>query len=322
MGKTPKIALIAKNITENPSNYEKVAEILQQKGVSTIDEIVEATSLSKPTVSRCLTQLKKETLVVLMNEKRGRKSVYRWIGGIPALEDELLEATSRKVSASLLAETYDTYISEAFALFSVILENNNWEVITNLKEGLTDTEIHQRVANDISLDSIRRILVICDVHSLIKINRIRESAGKNFVGLFEPLFRVDFVNKNMLRDLVMLRGLAAAIRYEMVNKPKEGYIHPYATLLNLTRNLYSTLIDAVNSTPNTLEKELLEKIIFDVHDFAPDLDRLYRSGDWRGSIKNSENIIIDETSEHILLNVNYIKKYKVSMIKKVGEKNE
>ena len=103
---------------------------------------------------------------------------------------------------------------------------------------------------------------------------------------------------------------------------KEGYIHPYDTLLNSTRNLYSALIDAVNSTPNKLEKELLEKIIFDVYDFAPDLDRLYRSGDWRGSIRNSENIIIDEISEYLLLNVNYIKKYKVGMIKKVGEKNE
>ena len=196
---------------------------------------------------KCLTMLRKEGLVILTNEKKGRQSLYRWIGGIPALETELLEATNKHVSASLLAETYDALITDAFALFSILLENNNWEVITNLKEGLTDTEIHQRVGNDIPLDSIRRILVTCDAHNLIKINRIRESAGTNFVRLFEPLFRVDSVNKDLLSDLIMLRGLASAIRFEIDNEPKNGYIHPYAILLKLMRNLYSSLPKRITS---------------------------------------------------------------------------
>ena len=322
MEKIPKTAQMAKFITGNPSNYEKVAEIIQQKSVSTINEIVEVTSLSKHTVSRCLKMLRKEGLVVLTNEKKGRQSLYLWIGGIPTLENELLEATNKHVSASLLAETYDTLITDAFALFSILLENYNWEVIVNLEEGLTDTEIHQRVGNDISLDTIRRILVTCDAHNLIKINRIREPAGTDFIRLFEPLFRVDSINKDMLSDLIMLRGLASAIRFEMDNKPEDGYTHPYATLLNLTRNLYSSLLDIVLFTTDKEEQELFAKIIANVYDFAPDLDRVYRSENWRQKLKNSKNIIIDETSDHLLLTNDFTKRCKVNMIKEVGGNNE
>lgn len=323
MERTPKTAQMAKFIKDEPSNYEKVAEILQQKNTSaTINEIVEAVSLSKSTVSGCLKMLRNEGLVVLTNEKRGRKSLYRWIGGIPALETELLEATNKHVAASLLAETYDALITDAFALFSILLENNNWEVITNLKEGLTDTEIHQRVGNDIPLDSIRRILVTCDAHNLIKINRIRESAGADFVRLFEPLFRVDFVNKDRLNDLIMLRGLASAMRFEMDDGSKNGYIHPYAILLKLTRNLYSSLQDTVLLTTDKNEQELFAKIIANVYDFAPDLDRVYRSENWRQKLKYSKNIIIDESSDHLLLTDDFTKKCKVNMIKQVSGNNE
>ncbi|KAF5415161.1 MAG: hypothetical protein C5S48_06675 [Candidatus Methanogaster sp.] len=323
MEKTPKTAQMAKFIKDEPSNYEKVAEILQQKSTSaTINEIVETASLSRSAVSRCLKMLRNEGLVVLTTEKRGRQSLYHWIGGIPALETELLEATNKHVSASLLAETYDALITDAFALFSILLENNNWEVITNLKEGLTDTEIHQRVGNDIPLDSIRRILVACDAHNLIKINRIRESAGVDFVRLFDPLFRVDFVNKDMLNDLIMLRGLASAMRFEMDDEPKNGYIHPYATLLNLTRNLYSSLQDTVLLTTDKNEQELFAKIIANVYDFAPDLDRVYRSENWRQKLKYSKNIIIDESSDHLLLTDDFTKKCRVDMIKQVSGNNE
>ena len=322
MEKTPKTAQMAKFIKDDPSNYEKVAEILQQKNTSaTINEIVETVSLSRSTVSGCLKMLRNEGLVVLTNEKRGRQSLYRWIGGIPALETELLEATNKHVSASLLAETYDALITDAFALFSILLENNNWEVITNLKEGLTDTEIHQRVGNDIPLDSIRRILVTCDAHNLIKINRIREPAGVDFVRLFEPLFRVDFVNKDRLNDLIMLRGLASAMRFEMHDEPKNGYMHPYAILLNLTRNLYSSLQDTVLLTTDKNEQELFAKIIANVYDFAPDLDRVYRSENWRQKLKYSKNIIIDESSDHLLLTDDFTKKCKVDMIKQVSGNN-
>lgn len=322
MEKIPKTAQMAKFITGNPSNYEKVAEIIQQKSMSTINEIVEVTSLSNYIVRGCLKMLKKEGLVILTNEKKGRQSLYRWIGGIPALENELLEATNKQVSASLLAEAYDALITDAFALFSILLENNNWEVIANLKEGLTDTELHQRVGNDISLDSIRRILVTCDAHNLIKINRIREPAGTDFVKLFEPLFRVDSVNKDVLNDLIMLRGLASAIRFEMDNKPNGGYTHPYAALLNLTRKMYSSLLDIVLFTTDKNEQELFAKIIANVYDFAPDLDRVYRSENWRQKLKNSKNIIIDETSDHLLLTNDFTKRCKVNMIKEVGGNNE
>jgi transcription initiation factor IIE alpha subunit len=323
MEKTPKTAQMAKFVESGTSNYEKVAEILQQKNTSaTINEIVDTTSLARSTVSRCLTMLRKEGLVVLTNEKKGRQSLYRWIGGVPTLENELLEATNKHVSASLLAETYDALITDAFALFSILLENGNWEVITNLKEGLTDTELHQRVGNDIPLDTIRRILVTCDAHNLIKINRIRESAGTDFVRLFEPLFRVDSVNKSILSDLIMLRGLASAIRFEIDDEPKNGYIHPYAILLKLTRNLYYSLQDTVLSTTDKNEQELFAKIIANVYDFAPDLDRVYRSENWRQKLKYSKNIIIDESSDHLLLTDDFTKKCKVNMIKQVSGNNE
>ena len=323
MEKTPKTAQMAKFVESGTSNYEKVAEILQRKNTSaTINEIVDTTSLARSTVSRCLTMLRKEGLVVLTNEKKGRQSLYRWIGGVPTLENELLEATTKHVSASLLAETYDALITDAFALFSILLENGNWEVITNLKEGLTDTELHQRVGNDIPLDTIRRILVTCDAHNLIKINRIRESAGTDFVRLFEPLFRVDSVNKGILSDLIMLRGLASAIRFEIDDEPKNGYIHPYAILLKLTRNLYSSLQDTVLSTTDKNEQELFAKIIANVYDFAPDLDRVYRSENWRQKLKYSKNIIIDESSDHLLLTDDFTKKCKVNMIKQVSGNNE
>lgn len=321
MEKTPKTAQMAKFVKSGTSNYEKVAEILQQKNTpATINEIVETASLSRSTVSRCLRMLRKEGLVVLT--RNGSQSLYHWIGGTSALETELLEATSKHVSASLLAESYDALITDAFALFSILLENNNWEVITNLKEGLTDTEIHQRVGNDIPLDSIRRILVTCDAHNLIKINRIRESAGTDFVRLFEPLFRVDSVNKYLLNDLIMLRGLASAIRFEIDNKPKDGYTHPYATLLNLTRNLYSSLQDTVLVTTDKNEQELFAKIIANVYDFAPDLDRVYRSENWRQKLKYSNNIIIDESSDHLLITDGFTKKCKVNMIKQVSGNDE
>ncbi|KAF5416094.1 MAG: hypothetical protein C5S48_04015 [Candidatus Methanogaster sp.] len=323
MEKTPKTAQMAKFIGGGTSKYEKVAEILQQKNTSaTINEIVETASLSRSTVSGCLKMLRNEGLVVLTNEKRGRQSLYRWIGGIPALEIELLEATNKHVSASLLAETYDALITDAFALFSILLENNNWEVITNLQEGLTDTEIHQRVGNDIPLDSIRRILVTCDAHNLIKINRIREPAGADFVRLFEPLFRVGFVNKDRLNDLIMLRGLASAMRFEIDDEPTNGYIHPYAILLNLMRNLYSSLQDTVLLTTDKNEQELFAKIIANVYDFAPDLDRVYRSENWRQKLKYSKNIIIDESNDHLLLTDDFTKKCKVNMIKQVSGNNE
>lgn len=322
MEKVPKTIQMAKFIATEPPSYEKVAKVIQERGVATLNEIAVAISLSKPTVSRYMTMLKREGLVVLTKEKRGKEWLHRWIGGIPALENNLLEATSKHVSASLLAETYDTFITDAFALFSILFENNYWEVIVNLKEGLTDTEIHQRLGNDISLDSIRRILTTCDAHNLIKIERIREVAGTDFIRLFEPLFRVENINTDVLNNLIMLRGLASALRFNLENKPIVGYVHPYAPLLDLTRNMNFAFLDATLSTADTKENELFNRIISNVYDFAPDLDRLYRSENWRQNLKYTKNMLLDESSNHILLSDDFAKKCKKNMIKILGENDE
>ncbi len=322
MVKIPKTAQIAKFIGDGSSSYEKIAIIIQQKGVSTLDELVETTSLSKPTVSRSITMLKREGLVVLTKEKKGRRPLYRWIGGVSTLENELLEATNKHVSASLLAETYDTLITDSFSLFSILFENYCWEVIANLKEGLSDTEIHQRLGNDISLDSIRRIFTTCDAHNLIKINRIREPAGTDFIRLFEPLFRIEYVNRDLLNNLIMLRGLASAIHFEIENKPKEGYAHPYAPLFNLTKKLHSIFLDSSLSFTDKEEAELLLKILSYGYDFVPDLDRIYRSENWRQNVKASKNIMVDEISDHVLLTNDFAKKCKENMIKRIGDDNE
>jgi len=322
MVKISKTTQMAKFIAIEPYSYERVAKVIQEKSVATLNEIAVATSLSKTTASQHITMLNREGLVVKTKVKRGKESLYRWVGGIPALENNLLEATSKHVSASLLAETYDTFITDAFALFSILFENNNWEVIVNLKEGLTDTEIHQRLGNDISLDSIRRILTTCDAHNLIKIERICEVAGTDFIRLFEPLFRVENINKNVLNSLIMLRGLASAVRFNLENKPKEGYVHPYAPLLDLTRKMNFAFLDVALSTADTKENELFIRIISNVYDFASDLDRVYRSENWRQNLKSTKNMLLDESSNHILLSDDFAKKCKKNMIKIVGENNE
>ncbi|MEA1864308.1 MAG: hypothetical protein U9N46_03800, partial [Euryarchaeota archaeon] len=85
---------------------------------------------------------------------------------------------------------------------------------------------------------------------------------------------------------------------------------------------YSSLQDTVLLTTDKNEQELFAKIIANVYDFAPDLDRVYRSENWRQKLKYSKNIIIDESNDHLLLTDDFTKKCKVNMIKQVSGNNE
>jgi len=304
------------------SNYEKVAKIIQEKGIITQEDIINATSLSKGFISKLLKMLRNEGLVILTNKKSGRQFLYQWVGGTPAIEDELQIATTKHVSASLLAETYDALITDAFALFSVLFDGYGWEVIANIKEGLTDTELHQSLGNDVSLDSIRRILVICDAHNLIKINRIRTPAGSEIVKLFEPLYRVNSIDKNFVNSLMLIRGLASAIWFENENKHIEGFLHPFSILLDLNKKLYSSYINcAISSSSNECE-ELIDRILSKGYDFAPDFDRVYRSDNWRDKIKNNKNIIKDEKTDAILFADTFAKNCRTKVIEEMGDSHE
>lgn len=302
--KTGQIAEILSD--KESSNYENIAKIIENRVFITQNEIREATSLSKGSVSQIIKRFRDEGLVILTKEKRGRQLLYQWVGGISAIEDELQSATTRHVSASLLAETYDALVTDAFALFSVLFDGAGWEVITNLKEGLTDTEIHQFLGNDVSLDSIRRVLVICDAHDLIKINRIRDPAGSKIVKLFEPLYRVEGVNKDYLEYMTLLRGLASAVQFRMTNQKTPNHSHIYNEILNKDIQLLVQLKEKILNKTSTEEAELLIKLVSN-YDYAPDLDRLYRNENWRLKLNQCKSLKID-SNDRLVVSDNFINK--------------
>ena len=301
-----KTGQIAEALPDNElSDHEKIADFVQKKNLVTQKEIIEATLLSKGKVSESIKTLRDEGLVIQKREKRGRQTVYQWVGGTPAIEDELQSATIKQVSASLLAETYDLLVTDSFALFSIIFDGNGWEVIANLKEGLTDTELHQSLGNDVSLDSIRRILVICGAHDLIKLNRIRMPAGRNTVKLFDPLYRIDSINKDHLEWLKLIRGLASAIHYKARGQKVIGYSHIYNKMLDENIQSLIQIEDKVLSKAKGEESELMSKILSN-YDYAADLDRFYKEVNWRQWLNQSKNLKLGD-DDHILVSDVFLK---------------
>lgn len=286
-------------------NYEKIADFIQKNGMATQKEITDGTSLSQSVIKRGIKELKNEGLIIKKKETQGRKSLYQWVGGTSAVEDELESATSKFVSASLLAETYDLLINDAFALFSIIFDGYGWEVIANLREGRTDTEIHQSLGNDVSLDSIRRILVISDAHDLIKIKRIRTPAGPNGVKLFEPLYRIDNINKDHLEYLLLLRGLASAIQYRTSGQKMPGYSLLFDKMLDMDLQMLIQLKDKMASKTTREEHDLFIKLLSN-YDYASDLDRVYGEENWRLRLNQSKNLKLS-TDDHLMVSDNFFK---------------
>lgn len=303
-------------INDFSPTQKTVATLLHSNKELTRKELKKLSELSDATVTRCVITLLQEGLVVETNKRRDNGKILRWVGGIPAIEEELMNATNVHVEASLLAENYDSLITSAFSVFSLLFENNYWEIIMNLKEGLTDVELSQRVGNSINLDSIRRVLVTCDTHNLITINLIREPASGNIVRLFEPLYRVESIDKAFFEYMVILRGLASAMQYRMENKKVPGYSHPFEYLLSLNVESFSSFKEFAMTKTNIEEQKLLSKVLLN-YDYKNDLERLYRGENWRSNLKTSKNVNIDSTSNHILLSDSFVNTAKENMIKQL-----
>lgn len=308
---------------QTATTEEKVARIIQNKKEvsyqSIIDELksTESLELSKPTISRKVRSLEKEGLVI--KKTVDKKIIVKWVGGTPALEQELIGATQKHTRASILAENYDMMVSNAFSLFSLLFEDGYWEVIMNLKEGLNDTELHQRLGNDIPLDSIRRILVTSDVHDLIKIKRIRSVSGNDQIRLTEPLYRIDSVNKHYLEYFIVIRGLASAAIARMGGEISEGYTHLYDGLLDVIVLMFLSLRDKAMSNQNEADNEILAKMLMN-YDFAPDLDRVYKQENWRKLLKGIGNVKIDDKAERLIIRQALSERYRMSMIERVTKK--
>lgn len=320
-----KITKMAKIIEtdQTSTTEEKVARIIQNKKEvsyqTIIDElkVAESLELSKSTISRKVRSLEKEGLVI--KKMVDNKLIVKWIGGIPALELELMSATQIHTRASILAENYDMMVSNAYSLFSLLFEDGYWEAIMNLKEGLTDTELHQRLGNDIPLDSIRRILITSDVHDLIKIKRIRSVSGNDQIKLTEPLYRIDSVNKHYIEYFIIIRGLASAVVSRINGQTPEGYTHLYGGLLDTIVLMFLSLRDKATSNQNEADNEILARMILN-YDFTPDLDRAYRQENWRKSLKGMGNVKIDDKTDRLIIREALSEKYKKAMIERVMKK--
>ena len=178
-----------------------------------------------------------------------------------------------------------------------------------LKEGLNDVEISQRIGSAINLDTIRRVIVTGDAHNLIKISNIREPVGNDFVKLFEPLYKIENVNREYRDFLIMIRGLASAMSFKMDGKTSPEHFHLYEILLDAIIPLFSTLKDKSTSNQNENDNEILKNVIIN-YDFAPDMDRIHKQENWRKKLKNSENVVLDTKTDHLLVTKQFADNYK------------
>ena len=175
-GRQEEISMVMKSKTTQLANpvYRPLSKsavdiikLLQIKKEASYKELADELKIDPSSIGKHIRKLQDEGL--LIRYRKNKVMVAKWVGGVPTIEQELMNATSTRVAASVLAECYDDMITSAFAVFSILYEDNYWEIIMNLVEGLTDLELGQRIGASIPLDSIRRILVICDAHNLIKL---------------------------------------------------------------------------------------------------------------------------------------------------------
>ncbi|MDP3395667.1 MAG: winged helix-turn-helix transcriptional regulator [Methanoregula sp.] len=292
----------------------KIAQFLQEQKQATYDEIIEKLGLKKSTVTSKISNLQKEGLII-KNKIKGKTSI-KWVGGVPTLESDLQQANTSHMRASVLAESYDRLITDPFSPFSLLFENGCWEVLVNFKEGLTDTEIYKRIGSTTSLDSIRRALVICDTHKIIQIKKIRDPAGNDFVSLFEPLYKIEKLDRELVETLIIIRGLASATRFKMMGMTSEENSHLYKPFLDLVVTMFLGLKERALSNNNSDENELM-KCLLNNYDYSIDLDRIFKQHNWRISLKNSENIVLDSKTDHVLVKRAFGDECKKSMVKKV-----
>ncbi|VVB64921.1 Bacterial regulatory protein, arsR family [uncultured archaeon] len=319
MSDTSKTAQMAEILSKTHNSIdERLIKKLLEMGEASYKDLAAELGVKPTSVGRHVKKMRDEGLVFIY--KKDNKNFVKWIGGTPAIESELIRATNEHVRASLLAENYDSMITNAYSLFSLLFENHYWEIIMNLKEGLTDLELSQRTGNAITLDSIRRVLVTCDHHDLIKLNTIRGPAGNDPIKIFEPLYRIDKVNAEYLEYFIVIRGLASAVITRMGGKIPNGYAHLYSSLLNSIVPMFFSLKDKVVSNLNESDNKILEKMLLN-YDFAPDMDRMYGPDiNWRKLLNVSNNVKIDDRTDHLIIREALSEKYEKAMIERVIKK--
>lgn len=310
--KTAQIAKIVYNPID-PVN-EKILKIVYEKNEVSIQDLAIEIGLHPSSISRRVNLLQSEGLVVNYKKRKNYKGFVKWVGGLLSIESELENATKKHVKASLLAENIDLMILDPFSPFSLLFEDPCWELIMNFKGGLTDVELLQRIGASVSLDSVRRVLVICDNHKIIKIRTIRDPASGDIVKIFDPLYRIDSVNKQYLDFLILIRGLASAMSFRIEGKGSEDGKHMYEPILDMILNAFYSLENQINVTNNPNDKELLNKLITN-YDFASSFDRVYHQNNWRKLLQNSNLLFLDKKGEFVLLRNSFINEYQKNIKK-------
>jgi len=281
-----------------PESDLKILAYIKEHKTATFHEIAHAIGIDSTTVSRRAPRLIKEGLII--RTRQGREVGLRWVGGTPALEAEIEKANLHQVPASLMAEYYDVLITNPFRYFGLIFEENYWEIVSNLSLGLNDVEVGQRVGKAISLDSIRRMLVILQEHKFIKLKNLRSPALVSIQSLYEPLYRIESVDTERVAFLHILRGLASAFFYESSFKKEGNKIHLYHPILESSLKIYNNLNNNILSSETISDQEVLSLVLKN-YDYSKDMERALGRGG-REKIRSCKYAIYDTNSEHILVN--------------------
>ncbi len=312
--KTTRIAKII-NRPIDPIDEKILKIVFERKEISVPDLALEI-GLHASNTGRRANILQNEGFVVKYKGIKSKKSFVRWVGGIPALEDDLDSSTKNHITAGLLAESYDSMVCDPFSPFSLIFENHCWEVIENFKEGLNDLELSQQLGNATSLDTIRRIMIISSAHTIISIKTIRNPSGKDISTLFEPLYKIEKVNKQNMQYFSLIRGLASAMSYKLEGKASSTSIHPFAPILDLNEQIFAIFSDAIHSIKQAEDRDILLKSLKN-YDFAPDLDRLFKHENWRLKINNASIVSLDPKTDNIIISQIFLDDCKKKILKEM-----
>ncbi|MFA4824009.1 MAG: winged helix-turn-helix domain-containing protein [Methanoregula sp.] len=310
--KTARMAKIVNN--QFDSVNRNILKIISERKEISIQDLAVEIDLNPKNVAVRANKLQDEGLIIKYKGSKNNKAFVKWVGGVPALEDDLESSTKNHITGALLVESYDSMICDPFSPFSLIFENHCWEVIENFAEGLNDLELSQRLGKATSLDTIRRIMIISSTHNIISIKTIRNSAGKDISALFEPLYKIEKVNKQYMQYLTLIRGLASAMSYKLEGKASDNSIHPFAPILDLNEQIFELFSDIVLSVKQPEDRDILTKSLKN-YDFAQDLDRLYKQENWRLKLKNSSVVSLDSKSDNIIISKDFFNDSKNKILK-------
>jgi len=312
--KTARIAKIVNN--QFDSVNRKILKIISDRKEISIQDLAVEINLNPKTVAVKANKLQDEGLIIKYKGSKNNKAFVKWVGGVPALEDDLQSSTKNHITGALLAESYDSMICDPFSPFSLIFENHCWEVIENFAEGLNDLELSQRLGKATSLDTIRRIMIVSSTHNIISIKTIRNSAGKDISALFEPLYKIEGVNKQYMQYLTLIRGLASAMSYKLEGKASSSSIHPFTPILDLNEQIFAIFSDTIYSIKQAEDRDILLKSLKN-YDFATDLDRLFKHENWRLKINNSSIVSLDLKTDNIIISQTFFDDCKKKILKEM-----